>query len=130
MCGAVDLLRRDRKSRALLVHLCSFGGSQDPIASATCFQSAPNSLDHGAYTEAGPVILAVWCSSVFLPGLSPCCLFGSPFLATHCCIAFYNWVFFTLDDAARMCTDIPSTEVSAWTNGAQHPLSSCPSLWL
>lgn len=38
---------RDRKSRALLVHLCSFGGSQDPIASATCFQSAPNSLDHG-----------------------------------------------------------------------------------
>jgi hypothetical protein len=55
----VAMLRRDRKSRALLVHLCSFGGSQDPIASATCFQSAPNSLDHGACTEAGPVILAL-----------------------------------------------------------------------
>jgi hypothetical protein len=78
MCLVVAMLHRDRKSRALLVHLCSFGGSQDPIASATCFQSAPNSLDHGACTEAGPVILAVWCSSLLLqPGLSPCCLFGS-----------------------------------------------------
>lgn len=52
---------RDRKSRELLLHMCSFSGSQDPIASAECFRAAPNALEH--------------------------------------------------DDAARMCTDIPSTEV-------------------
>ena len=38
---------RDRKSRELLIHMCSFGSSHAPLASAECFKSAPNSLDHG-----------------------------------------------------------------------------------
>ena len=38
---------RDRKSREYLIHMCSFSNSQDPHASAECFKSAPNSLEHG-----------------------------------------------------------------------------------
>jgi hypothetical protein len=47
-------------------------------------------------------------------------------LDTRRSVLFFSTDFIVVDDAARMCTDIPSTEVSAWTNAAQHPLSPCP----
>jgi hypothetical protein len=34
-------------SRGLLISLCSFSDSQQPLASAECFRSSPHSLDHG-----------------------------------------------------------------------------------
>ncbi len=37
----------DRTSRELMINLCSFGESVDPLASAECYKSAPNSLNHG-----------------------------------------------------------------------------------
>lgn len=37
----------ERTSRALLLGMCSFGLSQNPLASAECYKSAPHSLLHG-----------------------------------------------------------------------------------
>ena len=37
----------DRKSRGLLINMCSYGSSQAPLASAECFKSIPKSLNHG-----------------------------------------------------------------------------------
>ena len=37
----------ERASRELLVHMCSFSGSQSPLAAAECFKSAPKQLEHG-----------------------------------------------------------------------------------
>lgn len=34
-------------SRALLVSMCSFSDSQDPLAAAECYKSVPTSLQHG-----------------------------------------------------------------------------------
>lgn len=33
------LLERERNARELLIHMCSFGGSQSPLASAECLKS-------------------------------------------------------------------------------------------
>ncbi len=36
------LLERERNTRELLIHMCSFGGSQSPFASAECLKSMVN----------------------------------------------------------------------------------------
>ena len=72
--------------------MCSFSGSQDPIASAQCFKSAPNSLDHG---------MSVFHFRNFFWSKKYYCVYY--ILLLYCVV---------LDDAARMCTDIPSAEVS------------------
>lgn len=37
---------RERRSRQLLLQLCSFSDSQDPLAAAECFKSVPTSIEH------------------------------------------------------------------------------------
>lgn len=41
------LLASERTSRDLMINMCSFADSIDPLASAECYKSAPNSLNHG-----------------------------------------------------------------------------------
>jgi hypothetical protein len=41
------LLASERTSRELMISLCSFAESVDPLASAECYKSVPNSLNHG-----------------------------------------------------------------------------------
>ena len=48
-------LASERTSRELMISLCSFAESVAPPASAECYKSVPNSLNHGMVINFSPV---------------------------------------------------------------------------
>jgi hypothetical protein len=104
--------------------MCSFGASQDPIAAAECFRSAPHTLDHGESVAPYDVVVCGVCGPLvrWLPFRSlhmSCGAFAefscSPYEMSFVVLLLIDLLASPADDAARMCTDIPSAAVSVQT---------------